>query len=78
MDLYERYLLRASSLEGGNDRSRIRCRRNAKKNVFSMGKWFQPSPTGKPGTKIVPEVGSTLRQRADLLFSLVSQSLAAG
>lgn len=48
------------------------------RNVFSVGNWLQSGPTGKSGTKIVPEVSSALRQRADLLFSLVSQSLAAG
>lgn len=46
--------------------------------MFSVGEWLQPGPARKPGTKITPEVGSTLRQRADLLPSLVSQSLAAG
>lgn len=48
------------------------------RNVFSVGKWLQSGPTGKTGTKIAPEVSSALRQRVDLLFFLVSQSLAAG
>ena len=43
-----------------------------------MGEWLQPGPTGKLGTKIGLEVGSTLRQRDNLLFSLVNQLLAAG